>query len=394
MGCRGRFHATAVAPYVARIMTKYTDFVNYNLSMLTDQVRTDTYRKAILQSVKSGDVVVDLGCGSGVLTFFACQAGARKVFAIESEEVIEMAKQVCRQNGFQDRVVFLNDLSYCVELPERADVLLTETMGTFGLDEGLLGSMIDGRIRFLKERGTLIPQSLELFMVPVELPGFYQHMVDFWASGRYGVDFSPVRRFAANNFHPLKLDEETFLSNPLSLVRIPFSTAVTSDMESEVSFYATRRGRMHGLAGWFAVELLKGICLSNVPGSPTSHWGIAFFPLERPVPLERGNRIRVAVRSMSNGTVWGWRVEINGRQFDQTTLWGFPQPEGELHKLSPECTPKLSRRGEAELFLLGLLNGKTTITQLEDEIFHGYPDLVKTREQAAAFVREVVRKCG
>ena len=375
-------------------MTKYTDFVNYNLSMLTDQVRTDTYRKAILQAVKPGDIVVDLGCGSGVLTFFACQAGARKVFAIESEAVIEMARQVCRQNGLQDRVVFLNDLSYCVELPERADVLLTETMGTFGLDEGLLGSMIDGRVRFLKPRGTLIPQSLELFMVPVELPGFYQHMVDFWASGRYEVDFSPVRRFAANNFHPLKLDEEAFLSNPLSLVQIPFSTAVTSDMESEVSFYATRRGRMHGLAGWFAVELLKGMSLSNAPGSPTSHWGLAFFPVEQPVVLERGNRIRVAVRSMSNGAVWGWRVEVNGRQFDQTTVWGFPQPEGELHKLSPEGTPKLSRRGEAELFLLGLLNGKTTITQLEDEIFRGYPDLVKTREQAAAFVRDVVMKSG
>lgn len=391
---RARFHAAGVAPYVERIMTKYTDFVNYNLSMLTDQVRTETYRRAILQTVKSGDVVVDLGCGSGVLTFFACQAGARRVFAIESEAVIEMARQLCWKNDLQDRVVFLNDLSHSVELPERADVLVTETMGTFGLDEGLLGSMIDGRVRFLKTGGTLIPQSLELFMVPVELPGFYQHMVDFWASGRYELDFSPIRRFAANNFHPLKLDEQTFLSHPLSLARIPLSTAVTSEMESEVSFYASRRGKLHGLAGWFAVELLKGMHLSNAPGSTTSHWGIAFFPLEHPVPLERGNRVRVAVRSVNNGAVWEWRVEVNGRQFDHTTLWGFPQPEGERHKLSPEGTPRLSRRGEAELLLLGLLNGKTTITQLEDELFRGYPDLVKTREQAAAFVRDVVMKCG
>lgn len=375
-------------------MTKYTDFVNYNLSMLTDHARTETYRKAIFQTVKPGDVVADLGCGSGVLAFFACQAGARRVYAIESEEVIELARQVCVRNGLQDRVVFVHDVSFRIELPEQVDVLVTETMGTFGLDEGLLGSMIDGRVRFLKKHGTLIPQSLELFMVPVELAGFYQHMIDFWTSGRYGVDFSPVRRFAANNFHPLKLHEEAFLSNPLSLTRILLSDATTSDVWCEMSFYATRRGRMHGLAGWFAVELLKGLSLSNAPGSLTSHWGVAFFPLDHPVSLERGNRVRLTLHSISNGAVWRWHVEVNGLQFDHTTLWGFPQPDGELHKLSADCTPKLSRRGEAELFLLGLLDGKATVTNLERGMLRCYPDLFKSQEQASTFVREVVRKCA
>lgn len=374
-------------------MTKYTDFVNYNLSMLTDQVRTETYRRAIVQTVKSGDVVVDLGCGSGVLAFFACQAGARKVYAIESEEVIEVAKQICLKNGLQDRVVFINDLSFHVELPERVDVLVTETMGAFGLEEGLLGLVIDGRERFLKANGTLIPQSIELFMVPVELPGFYQHMIDFWASGRYGVDFSPVRRFAANNFHPVKLHEEAFLSNPVSIIRFMLSDAKTSDVQREVSFYATRRGKLYGLAGWFTAELVRGLSLSNAPVSTTSHWGLAFFPLESPVPLEKGNRIRLRLHSTSNGSVWNWRVEVNGQHFDQTTLWGFRQPEGERHKLSPDSAPKLSGRGEAELFLLSLINGGKIVRELELELLRRYSDLIRTHEQASAFVREVIKKC-
>ncbi len=374
-------------------MTKYTDFVNYNLRMLTDHVRTDTYRRAIAQTVKAGDVVVDLGCGSGVLAFFACQAGARKVYAIEAEEVIEVAKLVCLKNGLQDRVVFIKDSSFHVELPERVDVLVTETMGVFGPEEGLLGSVIDGRDRFLKIDGVLIPRSLEVFMVPVELPGFYQHMVDFWASGRYGVDFSPIRRFAANNFHPVKLHEDAFLSTPESLVRFMLSDAKTSDAEREISFYATRRGKLYGFAGWFTAELVRGLSLSNAPASTTSHWGLAFFPLERPVRLEKGNRIHLTIHSMSNGSVWSWRVEVNGQHFDQTTLWGFQQPEGERHQLSPDNAPRLSSRGEAELFLLGLINNEKTVRELELELLQRYPVTIRTHEQASSFVREVIKKC-
>jgi len=225
------------------------------------------------------------------------------------------------------------------------------------------------------------------------LPGFYQHMVEFWASGRYGVDFSPIRRFAANNFHPVKLHEEAFLSNPVSLIRFVLSDAKTSDVQREVSFYATRRGRFHGLAGWFTAELAKGLFLSNAPASTTSHWGLAFFPLESPVPLEKGNRIRLTIHSTSNGSVWRWQVEVNGQYFDQTTLWGFPQPEGERHRLSPDRASKLSGRGEAELLLLSLINDGKTTRELELELLRRYPDLIRNHEQASAFVREVIKKC-
>lgn len=375
-------------------MTKYTDFVNYNLSMLTDHIRTEAYRHAILQTVKPAQVVLDLGCGSGILAFFACQAGAQRVYAIESEEVIEMAKQVCLKNGFQDRIVFVNDLSFRVELPEQVDLLMTETMGTFGLDEGLLGSVIDARDRLLKKGGTIIPRSIELFMVPVELPGFYQNMIDFWASGRFGLDFSPVRRLATNNFHPIKLNQEAFLSDPVKLLAVILADAKTSDVRSEVSFYAKRRGKIHGIAGWFSVEVSNGIFVSNAPESATSHWGLAFFPLERPVALERGNRVRLAIESTGNGAAWDWQVEVNEQRFNQSTLWGFPQTMGEPHKLLPTSRPRLSRRGEAELFLLSLFSGEKTISELAQELRRQFPDLIRSQEQASASVQEVVRKCA
>ena len=122
-------------------------------SLLSDRQRTEGYRRAIFATVKKGDVALDLGTGMGILALFACQAGARKVYAIEARDVIEIAKRACLQNGYQDRVVFLKGLSYRLDLPEKVDVLITETMGNLGLEENILGTVMDARKRFLKRDG-------------------------------------------------------------------------------------------------------------------------------------------------------------------------------------------------------------------------------------------------
>ena len=315
-------------------MTKYTDFINYHLSMLVDDVRTSAYRQAISQVVKSGDVVVDVGCGSGILTLLACRAGARHVYAIESEPVIEMAKLVAGQNGFQDKVTFFHDVSFKVDIPERADVIVTETMGTFGFEEGILGSLTDARDRFLKESGKLIPHRLELFLVPVELPQFYEHVIDFWVTGCQGLDFSPVRELTVNNFHPLKLHDGTFLSEPTRVEQVVLGETKNTEVEAKLSVFANRRGRLHGLAGWFNAELMPGLAVSNGPGARASHWGLAFFPIDKPVAVERGNRIVAEIASTGNGEDWHWQLEVNGRRFEQSTHRGTLQ-SGPSHHPKP-----------------------------------------------------------
>ncbi len=303
-------------------MTKYTDFINYHLSMLVDETRTGAYRQAISQVVKPGDVVVDVGCGSGILSFFACRAGARHVYAMESEAVIEIAKLVAAKNGVQDRITFYNDLSFNVELPEQADVIVTETMGTFGFEEGIIGSLTDARDRFLKKGGTLIPCSADLFFVPVELPQFYEHVLDFWVNKCQGFDFSPVRNLTVNNFHPVKLHEGTFLGDPLRVEEIQFAETIQAEVKANFSISAKRRGWFHGLAGWFKSALIPTLCISNGPQDKASHWGLAFFPIDRPVSVERGNRIEVEMYSMQNGEYWNWNITVNGHRFEHSTRQG------------------------------------------------------------------------
>ena len=303
-------------------MTKYTDFINYHLSMLVDETRTGAYSQAISRVVKPGDVVVDVGCGSGILSFFACRAGARRVHAIESEPVINIAELVAAKNGFQDRITFYNDSSFNVELPEPADVVVTETMGTFGFEEGILGSLTDARERFLKKGGRLIPHGVDLFLVPVELPQFYEHVVDFWVNRCQGFDFSPVRHLTVNNFHPLKLHEGTFLGDPLRVQEIEFGEATQTEVKAGFTIHARRQGWLHGLAGWFNAELIPGLSISNGPRDKASHWGLAFFPIERPVSVDRGNRIDVEMSSSQNGECWHWNVSVNGLRFEHSSAKG------------------------------------------------------------------------
>ncbi|MYD31760.1 MAG: methyltransferase domain-containing protein [Nitrospira sp. SB0677_bin_15] len=303
-------------------MTKYTDFINYHLSMLIDETRTGAYSRAVSKVVKPGDVVVDVGCGSGILSFFACRAGARHVHAIESEPVINIAELVAAKNGFQDRITFYNASSFNVDLPEPADVIVTETMGTFGFEEGILGSLTDARERLLKKGGTLIPHGVELFLVPVELPQFYEHVIDFWVNRCQGFDFSPVRHLTVNNFHPLKLHEGTFLGDPLRVQEIEFGETTQTEVKAGFTIHVRRQGWLHGLAGWFNAELIPGLSISNGPQDKASHWGLAFFPIGRPVSVDRGNRIDAEMSSSQNGEYWHWNVSVNGLRFEHSSTKG------------------------------------------------------------------------
>ena len=131
--------------------------------ILADRVRLDAYRRAIFEVVKKGDVVADLGTGSGILALFAASAGAKRVYAIEQGDIIEQAKQVARSNHhLKGEIVFVNDRSDKVSLPEKADVVLSELIGSFGLEENLHFLQLHARDRFLRPGGKMIPDWMEL----------------------------------------------------------------------------------------------------------------------------------------------------------------------------------------------------------------------------------------
>ena len=99
---------------------------------LTDEVRLSAYQRPINATVRPGDVVLDLGSGTGILGLFACRAGAAYVYSIEVSSIIGLAREICRVNGFLDRVTYMRGLSTELELSRKADVVVADEIGNLG----------------------------------------------------------------------------------------------------------------------------------------------------------------------------------------------------------------------------------------------------------------------
>ena len=299
----------------------------YHRGMLADTERVDAYRGAIAEAVSEGDVVVDVGAGTGVLSYFACQAGARRVYAIEAGPILAVARLLAQANGFSDRVQFVAGHSSQVELPEPADVLVTETLWNFGIGEGVLGFLQDARRRFLAPGARIVPQAVDLYVAPVEAEDFYAALAQ-GPPDRHGLSFAPMRPFAVNNVYVPRVDTALFVGERVKLASVDLTRETGTEIGAEATLPVTRAGVVHGIAGWFEARLFGDWRLGNAPPAPGSSWAHVLFPLERPVEVAAGDELRVRIDTVGNGTTWRWATEVNGARFDQTSLFGFPLGAG------------------------------------------------------------------
>lgn len=144
---------TTFIQFFKRLIRKFIHKVkNLNSYSLYNQIylislkaRTDALRQAIFEYVKPGDVVVDIGTGSGILAIFACQTGTKKVYAIERDPIIKIAKQLAKSNNFEDKISFIYEDSRYVKLPQKADVIISETIGVTEFEEEILSILLDAK---------------------------------------------------------------------------------------------------------------------------------------------------------------------------------------------------------------------------------------------------------
>jgi SAM-dependent methyltransferase len=248
-------------------------------SMLLDKARCEAYRDAIFRTVKRGDVVVDLGAGTGLLSFFAAQAGAARVYAIEMSRIAETAAELIAANGFGDRITLIRKHSKKVRLPERCDVLITETLSAFCFDtENTIEYVADARDRFLKPGARIIPESADTFLLPF--------CSDHFGAGRlpspfFGLDFRPFARKLSEEFRLVRASGKPFvaLSEPALCYHIDFRKDTKNPAKTFVPFRVTAGGRLDGFLGWFEARLCEGVTLSNSPYLPLTHWWQLYLPV-------------------------------------------------------------------------------------------------------------------
>src|SRR5262245_53393233 len=151
-------------------------------SMFSDRLRMDAYTAAIARAVKPNDAVLDLGCGPGIFALLACKAGARRVYAIDTNSVVDFGRHLAAANGYKERVQFLCGDSRQVRLPERVNVVISDVRGVLPLYSHSVGTLEDARTRLLAEGGQMLPTRDTLICAIVEVPKYYRGLADAWKS--------------------------------------------------------------------------------------------------------------------------------------------------------------------------------------------------------------------
>lgn len=256
--------------------------------MLGDRVRTSALIKAIQATVRPGDVVVEIGSGTGVLAVAAAQAGARHVYAIEAGAMAPVARELARANGVADRVTVLQGWSTTLTLPERGDVFISETIGNAAFDENILGLTRDALRRHLKPGAPMIPGSLRLLALPVQAPAEWLEIQRFdgeqtrrWQAW-YGIDFSPLAALPPRYSVPTHLTYPTkanwpVLGDPVPLVEATFAGQMALRATGLNPCVVNVAGELNAFVLFFETTLAPEIELSTDPRLPRekipTHWG-------------------------------------------------------------------------------------------------------------------------
>ncbi|HEX6463869.1 MAG TPA: 50S ribosomal protein L11 methyltransferase [Vicinamibacterales bacterium] len=373
--------------------------VDEHREFLSDRTRLEVFERAIAATVHPGDIVIDLGAGTGILGLFACRAGAARVYAIENGGMIELARAIAHGNGVSDRITFLRAHSSEARLPEQADVLVGDLIGRMGFEAGVFEAYADVR-PWLRPGPRTIPDSITISTSPVEQPAAHAN-VEFWREPMAGFRADAALAWSRNTGYPRDIQPCELLSDaPVSSCFSPLDAGPVLRVAGEASI--TRAGRLHGLACWFDARMSAAdpsIVLTNAPGaSARINRRNVFLPLHPPVDVRERDRIDIDLRIRPREFLVGWNVTARTAdgvtRMKHSTLGGMLLTREDLKAQDPASRPRLTARGVARRTLLELCDGNRSIVDIEREMRRRHPDLFSSDAGAQAFVAEVVSGYG
>ncbi|XP_042220881.1 protein arginine N-methyltransferase 6-like [Homarus americanus] len=283
----------------------YSD-IELHRTMIEDSVRTNAYQQAIFQNMENdvrGKVVADVGCGTGILSMFCAQAGAKKVYAIDASKIALHAKQLIEANGYKDVITVLQGKAEEVDLPEKVDIIVSEWMGYMMLYETMLPSVLYVRDKWLKPGGKMYPERAVLYMALGEaqwITKYEEGTYDFWISLNhvYNLDMSLLADHAVARYkdvvHVHMVAQEDVLSLPTQVCDLNLMTVTPEDLRSiSRSFTLSSMGsrRLNSMVLWFDVWFPGGLKLSTSPDNEDTHWQNTVLPLAT-APLQQDTQVK------------------------------------------------------------------------------------------------------
>ncbi|PPD01378.1 MAG: ribonucleotide-diphosphate reductase subunit beta [Hyphomicrobium sp.] len=285
--------------------------IEYHRTLIADTVRNDAlYRALKAVIVPAQSVVADIGAGTGLLGIMASKLGAKTVYLFETAEVAGVAAKLikanrvknchlipCHSTEFQDRLA--------------VDVIVSETLGNYALEENIVATLVDAKRRYLKPKGIMIPHQISQFVAPVIAPRIH-HDLTVWDRMGYDVDFSIAQAMTLNNAYVRTIPCTELLDQGASAAlwdEIDLLSDVASSRKGEARWKMRRAETVYGFATWWRARLHGDIVLSTAPDAPQTHWEQLYFPLISPMSLKTGESVVLILKSRSSeaaGTHMAW----------------------------------------------------------------------------------------
>ena len=357
-------------------------------AMIADRVRMNAFAEAMRRVITPDSVVIDIGAGPGLFALLACRFGARRVYAIEPADAIQVAREIAAANGLADRIEFIQAMSTDITLPERADVIVSDIGGVLPWFQTHLESIADARRRLLAPGGTLIPRRDTVWAAVAEAPDLYASHTAPWEDCAFDFDMQAARRLAVNTFKKGEVAAGQLLTGITRWATIDYMVVDDWNVDAQVSWTINRPGTGHGLVVGLDRTLAEGVILSNAPdGTGTvgrdNIYATLFFPWDSPVALRAGDIVEMQLRAslVSGDYVWCWNTSItDGHQpsvvkarFAQSTLMEDALSPATLRKASASYTPRLTEDGRMTRFVLDAMSDGMPLGEIATRLPREFP---------------------
>ncbi|XP_031780999.1 histone-arginine methyltransferase CARMER isoform X3 [Nasonia vitripennis] len=293
---------------------QFYGYLSQQQNMMQDYVRTSTYQRAILgNSVDFKDkIILDVGAGSGILSFFAVQAGAKKVYAVEASNMAYHAELLVAANNLSSKIIVVAGKIEEIEVPELVDCIVSEPMGYMLYNERMLETYLHAK-KWLVPGGRMFPSRGDLHIAPFSDENLYMEQfnkANFWYQTCFhGVDLSVMRSHAIKEYfrQPIvdTFDIRICMAKSVRHV-VDFQSAKETDLHNigiDVDFHILESGTCHGLAFWFDVAFIgstQQVWLSTAPTEPLTHWYQVRCLLENPLFCKSGQLLSGRVNLIAN----------------------------------------------------------------------------------------------
>ncbi|KAI4167175.1 MAG: hypothetical protein LQ343_007422, partial [Gyalolechia ehrenbergii] len=275
--------------------------------MLKDEVRTKSYRDAIYQNkhLFKDKTVLDVGCGTAILSMFAVRAGAKHVIGVDMSTIIEKAQEIVDVNGMSNKITLLQGKMEEVKMPfPQVDIILSEWMGYFLLYESMLDTVLYARDHYLAPDGLIFPDKATIFLAGIEDGEYKDEKIGFW-DNVYGFDFSPLKDTALTEPLVDTVEMKACVTEPATLITIDLYTVKPPDLAFSAPFVldCRRNDFIHALIAWFDVDFTachKPIRFSTGPHTKYTHWKQTVFYLREVLTVEENEQVRGVLSSKQN----------------------------------------------------------------------------------------------